>query len=691
MGGAPEDAFEVTVSPEAAPDQAQLVEVGFEHGVPETIDGAEMGLVELIGTIDAIGGAHGFGRVDMIENRLVGIKSREIYEVPGALALITAHKELEDLVLTRDLIHFKRTIEAKLADMIYEGQWFDPLTEACKSFLFSTQERVSGAVRLRFYKGTCTAEGRRSANTLYNYKLATYSKEDEFSHTAAAGFTELWGLPIEMWARVGKEIALEATEMRHASERAPQLGAAERRRRGGTMSKARSGRFASERSAAFVALNSSLALDWRLWPEDIEGSAAHARALERAGVLTAAEREAVEGGLAAVAAEIEAGTFVPRDDDEDVHMAIERRLTELAGAPGAKLHTARSRNDQVVTDVRLHLRRVIEGQRAALRGIEELLLVRAEPHLETVMPAYTHLQRAQVTSLAHHLLAWFWMLERDRDRFAVALDACLELPLGAGAAAGLNYELDRAAVAAELGFEQVAPNSLDAVADRDFAADYLTAAAQLAGHLSRIGAEIVLWASAEFGFVALPDAVSGGSSIMPQKRNPDAAELMRAAGPRVAADLQGLLGTLHGLPLAYNTDLREDKRYLFDGVDCLAVLLPVVHELLAGMAFDNARMAAACGSFLMATDVADELVARGLPFREAHHVTGALVRRCLDLGCELGELPPDELAALSPALATGLAGLIDAQRSLAAKVSPGGSAPARVREQLALAREALEV
>ncbi|MGZ4199129.1 MAG: argininosuccinate synthase [Thermoleophilia bacterium] len=204
----PEDAFEVTVSPEAAPDEAQLVEVGFERGVPVTLDRTPMGLVELIEAIDAIGGAHGFGRVDMIENRLVGIKSREIYEVPAALALIAAHKELEDLVLTRDLIHFKRTIESKLADMIYEGQWFDPLTDACKAFLFSTQERVTGTIRLRFYKGSCTPEGRFSPNTLYNYKLATYSKEDEFSHTAAAGFTELWGLPIEMWARVGKEIAL---------------------------------------------------------------------------------------------------------------------------------------------------------------------------------------------------------------------------------------------------------------------------------------------------------------------------------------------------------------------------------------------------------------------------------------------------------------------------------------------------
>ncbi len=452
----------------------------------------------------------------------------------------------------------------------------------------------------------------------------------------------------------------------------------------------RSGRFGGARSAAFIALNSSLALDWRLWPEDIEGSAAHARALERAGVITAADLRAIDDGLSRVAAEIESGAFTPRDSDEDAHMAIERRLTELCGAPGAKLHTGRSRNDQVVTDLRLHLRRVIEGQRGALRGLQELLLARAEPHFETVMPAYTHLQRAQVTSLAQHLLAWFWMIERDRDRFAVALDACLELPLGAGAGVGLNYDLDRAAVAADLGFERVAPNSLDAVADRDFAADYLAAAAGLAGHLSRIGAEIVLWASAEFGFATLPDAVSGGSSIMPQKRNPDAAELMRAAAPRVAADLQGLLSTLHGLPLAYNTDLREDKHYVFDAVDCLAALLPVVHELLAGLAFDSGRMAAACTSMLMATDLADELVARGLPFREAHHVTGALVRRCLDLGCELGELPPADLEALAPALAGGVSGLADAQHSLSAKRSEGGSAPDRVREQLAKAREALE-
>jgi argininosuccinate lyase len=456
------------------------------------------------------------------------------------------------------------------------------------------------------------------------------------------------------------------------------------------VSTARSGRFAGERSAAFVRLNSSLALDWRLWPEDIECSQAHARALARAGVLSGDELAAIEGGLTSVAAEIVSGAFVPRDEDEDVHMAIERRLTELAGEPGAKLHTARSRNDQVVTDVRLHLRRVIAVQLAALRRLQELLLERAAGHVETIMPAYTHLQRAQVTSLAHHLLAWFWMVERDRGRLAVALDACLELPLGAGAAVGLNYELDRAAVAAELGFARVSPNSLDAVADRDFVTDYLAAAAQLATHLSRIGAEVALWATSEFGFVALPDAVSGGSSIMPQKRNPDAAELMRAAGPRMAADLQALLATLHGLPLAYDTDLREDKRYLFDAVDCLDALLPVVFELLAGVAFDTDRMAAACDAWLMATDLADDLVAAGVPFREAHHAVGSLVRRALELGVMLDGLPDGDLAALAPALRAGeLGALLDPRASLARKVSAGGSAPDRVGEQLAQARAAL--
>ena len=256
-----------------------------------------------------------------------------------------------------------------------------------------------------------------------------------------------------------------------------------------------------------------------------------------------------------------------------------------------------------------------------------------------MLPAYTHLQRAQVTSLAQHLLAYFWMLDRDRSRLEAARQACLELPLGAGAAVGLDFDLDREAEAADLGFERVAENSLDAVADRDFVVDYLAAAAQLGAHVSRLGAELVLWATAEFGFVRLPDAYAGGSSIMPQKKNPDAAELMRAAAPRLTADLGGLLGVLHGLPLAYNTDLREDKRYLFDAVDCLDQLLPVVHGLLEEVTFDEARMAAACDPFLAATDVADYLVEKGVPFREAHHLTGGLVRRCLEKGESLARGP----------------------------------------------------
>ena len=456
------------------------------------------------------------------------------------------------------------------------------------------------------------------------------------------------------------------------------------------MTVARSGRFAGERDPAFVALNSSLALDWRLWREDIEGSVAHARGLERAGVLTEAERMAIEDGLAAVGREIESGVFVPRDEDEDVHMAVERRLTEIVGEAGAKLHTGRSRNDQVVTDVRLHLRRVVERQVEALHALQGVLVGRAREHVETLLPAYTHLQRAQVTSLAQHLLAYFWMLERDVERFGRARAACLELPLGAGAAVGVNYAIDRAAVAVALGFERVTDNSLEAVAGRDFALDYLAAAAQLGVHLSRLGAEIVLWASSEFGFVQLPDAFSGGSSIMPQKRNPDAAELMRAAAPRLTADLGGLLGVLHGLPLAYNTDLREDKRYVFDAVDCLDALLPVARGLLEQLEFDTLRMTAACDSFLQATDVADYLVARGVPFREAHHLTGTLVRECLERGIGLRDLPLEDLRRLSPAFDDDVADALDARSSLARKALAGGSAPERVREQLARAAALLE-
>ncbi len=455
------------------------------------------------------------------------------------------------------------------------------------------------------------------------------------------------------------------------------------------MTVARSGRFSGERDPAFVRLNSSLALDWRLWPEDIAASRAHARALVAAGVLSAGELAAIDAGLGDVAAEIEAGAFTPAEADEDVHMAIERRLTELIGEAGAKLHTGRSRNDQVVTDVRMHLRGVVAAQDTALDGVQRVLLERARGHVGTVMPAYTHLQRAQVTSLAHHLLAWFWMLARDRQRLGHVREACLELPLGSGAAVGVNYELGRDAVAAELGFARVSANSLDGVADRDFALDYLHFAAALGSHLSRIGAELVLWSSAEFGFVRLPDAFSGGSSIMPQKRNPDAAELLRAGAPRLAADLGGLLGALHGLPLAYNTDLREDKRYLFDAVDCLDDLLPVAAGLLAGSEFDEARLAAACDEALMATDVADYLAAKGVPFREAHHLVGVLVRAAEGASAGLAGLSLDVLRRYSPVFDKGYFALFDPAASLAAKRSAGGSAPERVREQLAQAEAEL--
>ena len=437
-----------------------------------------------------------------------------------------------------------------------------------------------------------------------------------------------------------------------------------------------------------MALNSSLSLDWRMWREDIEGSVAHARALHGAGIVSAAELEAVEAGLAAVGREIESGAFVPVDADEDVHMAVERRLTELVGDAGARLHTGRSRNDQVVTDVRLHLRRVAERQDAALASVQELLL-RAPP--TTSRPCCPRTR----TCSARRSRRWRSTCSptsgcstatargsRRRGRPASSF------PLGAGAAVGLDFDLDREAEATDLGFERVAENSLDAVANRDFVVDYLAAAAQLGAHISRLGAELVLWSTAEFGFVRLPDAYAGGSSIMPQKKNPDAAELMRAAAPRLNADLAGLLGVLHGLPLAYNTDLREDKRYLFDAVDCLDQLLPVVHGLVEEVTFDEARMAAACDPFLAATDVADYLVEKGVPFREAHHLTGGLVRRCLEQGEDLADVPLADLQALSPAFDEGYYTLHEPAAQLARKRSRGGSAPARVREQLQRARAA---
>jgi argininosuccinate lyase len=452
-------------------------------------------------------------------------------------------------------------------------------------------------------------------------------------------------------------------------------------------------RFHEPPDPAFQRLNASIGFDRRLWPQDLAQSRAHVRMLAECGIVSAEDRDMLLEGIDAVELELGEGRFVFEPDDEDIHMAIERRLTEIAGPVGGRLHTARSRNDQVVTGLAMYARERSDAARDAISGLMAALLARAEEHLDWPMPGYTHLQRAQPVYLSHHLLAYFWMLDRDRARFAFAEDQAGTLALGAGALAGVNFDTDRAMLARELGFHSVAPNSIDAVSGRDFVLDFLGAAATCSTHLSRLGAELVLWSSSEFGFCELPDAWSSGSSIMPQKKNPDAAELLRAKAPRVVAHLAAFHGVLHALPLTYNKDLQEDKEHLFDSVYTLELTLAAATGMIAGVAFDRERLReAASDELLAATDIADLLVRLGVPFREAHGVVAGLVRSALDSGSSLSELTPEELAAQSETLAAHGAEYHEvlAQSSwLESKVSEGGTSLLRVREQIAQARAAL--
>jgi argininosuccinate lyase len=449
-------------------------------------------------------------------------------------------------------------------------------------------------------------------------------------------------------------------------------------------------RFSEPQHPAFSALNDSIGFDRRLGPFDVQQSRAHASMLAAQGIISEPERDVLHEGLDQVQGELADGSFPFADGDEDIHMAIERRLTEIVGPVGGKLHTARSRNDQVATDVAMFVRAHAERAVALIETLAETLVSQAEAHLDWPMPGYTHLQRAQPVYLSHHLLAYVWMLVRDRDRF-VAVDASTgPMPLGVGALAGVNFDTDRRAVARELGFSDVAPNSIDAVSNRDFGLDYLAAAATCATHLSRLGAEIVLWSSEEFGFCEVADAWASGSSIMPQKKNPDAAELLRAKAPRLAGHWVGLQGVLHGLPLTYNKDMQEDKEHLFDAVDTLELCLQAADGMLATIRFRRERLAAAAADeFLAATDIADLLVRRGVPFREAHGVVAGLVRTAVDSGRPLSALTQAELREHSPALDEEFYGVLSDGAWLESKESEGGTSLRRVREQLARARATL--
>ena len=450
------------------------------------------------------------------------------------------------------------------------------------------------------------------------------------------------------------------------------------------------GRFSAP-TAEFVArFTASVDVDGRLYRHDIQGSIAHANALEAAGVLSAADRDAIVGGLAAIRTEIERGEFTWDPALEDVHMNIEARLTELVGEAGKRLHTGRSRNDQVATDVRLWLRDRLDAIDARLTDVMTCLVDLATKHTETVMPGLTHLQTAQPITFAHHLMAWFEMASRDRERFRDCRGRVNVSPLGSAALAGTTFPLDRESIAAELGFDAVSANSLDAVSDRDFAIEFCAAASLAGVHLSRWCEELVLWTSPQWGFVTLPDAYCTGSSIMPQKRNPDVAELIRGKSGRLVGDLNALLVLMKGQPLAYNRDNQEDKPPLFDAADALCDCLEAMTGIVSAMTPEPAAMRdAAERGHAVATDFADYLVRRGVPFRDAHGIVGKAVALADERGVSLAAIPIEDFAGLSERIGQDVYDALDLDASVAARDHFGGTAPAAVRAAIAAARSRL--
>ncbi|NLV74737.1 MAG: argininosuccinate lyase [Chloroflexi bacterium] len=450
------------------------------------------------------------------------------------------------------------------------------------------------------------------------------------------------------------------------------------------------GRFQEPADDLFWRFHASIGFDIRLAQVDIRGSQAYARALQSAGVLTAEEAQQIQTGLEQVAAEFAANTFTLATSDEDIHTAVERRLHELIGPVAGKLHTGRSRNDQIATDVRLWLMEELPALAALLRALQQALAARAEDEIDVLMPGYTHLQPAQPLRFSHWMLAYFWMLQRDRERLQDALPRVRECPLGAGALAGNAYGIDREALAKDLGFEGVTHNSIESVADRDYILEVLAWAAILGGHLSRLAEDLVLWSSSEFGFVRLAERYTTGSSIMPQKRNPDSLELVRGKAGRLTGNLVTLLTVTKGLPMSYDTDLQEDKEPLFDSLDTLAQVLPVVTGVVATLQVVPERMRAALNEGLLATDLADYLTRRGLPFRQAHHAVGQAVLKSEQLGVPLSQIPLEEYQAISPCFGLDLYTVLDYQASVEARNSLGGTSRAAVLEQLRAARRVLE-
>ncbi len=455
------------------------------------------------------------------------------------------------------------------------------------------------------------------------------------------------------------------------------------------MSKLWGGRFARETDALVYQFNASIHFDARLYDEDITGSIAWARALSRSGILTADEANIILTGLENIRMEFEEGAFEFQHGDEDIHTAVERRLTELVGPVGGKLHTGRSRNDQVATDFRLWIMRACDQIRLRIAELQAALVDNAADHLDLPMPGYTHLQHAQPVTWGHWILSFFWPLTRDMERWAQVGERTSVLPLGSAALAGTAYAIDRNALAEELNFQHISQNSLDAVSDRDFAADFLYAAAILGIHLSRLSEQLVLFNSTEFGFIRLDDAYSTGSSIMPQKKNPDTLELTRGKSGRLIGNLTGLLATLKGLPSSYDKDLQEDKEPVFDAFDTLEISLAVMAGLIRTLELQPQQLAAQLEPGLLATELADYLVKQGIPFREAHGLVGQAVRLAEEQDQDLTELSVQDLRKLSPRFGEDVTDVLQVSTALAQRAVPGGTSPNALRAQLAEARRLL--
>jgi len=451
------------------------------------------------------------------------------------------------------------------------------------------------------------------------------------------------------------------------------------------------GRFAEGPASVMREINASIPFDKRLWKQDIAGSKAHVAMLAANGIVGGEDAQAITEGLNRIAAEYEADGVPVKMELEDIHMVTESRLAELIGPAAGRLHTARSRNDQVATDFKLWVRDAMDEVGAGLKALQQALVRRAEEHADAVMPGFTHLQSAQPVTLGHHLMAYYEMLRRDRSRFADARARMNQCPLGSAALAGTGFPIDRAMTASALGFDGPTDNSLDAVSDRDFALDYLMSATQVALHLSRLAEEFIIWASQPFGFVSLPDAYSTGSSIMPQKRNPDAAELVRGHAGRIMGCMTALSVTMKGLPLAYSKDMQDDKPPVFEAHDLLGLCIAAMTGMVETVAFRTDRMRALAESgFATATDLADWLVREAnVPFREAHHITGRVVKLAEAQGVALADLPLADLQAIDPRITQSVFDVLTIDASVASRTSHGGTAPSQVRARIAQAQAAL--